>query len=353
MLEQISTPSFCDETTRCHTPGNISAGGVRSFPESTAGISGQCRQPALFVAQATGTGRRKVVRTDFTNTRERWRQQNVNGAFCELRKFVPTHPPDKKLSKNEILRLAIRYIELLNKVLDFQQANEQIENEKTMMRKNKDLTASHPYQERTHRVKTSDDGLDCSKNFYRTKSYNGADQPQKPSYLSSLSCLAQSGTTISTSYSSRHQHNALLFPSETSETLSSRGVENLQSPSRHYYHRCGDLSVVKNASQNSSDTSRMPETIRNQQSITQHKELSREKSDSTLSQLGKDCADTSRSTPKPFSKLSDNRRSKSRSAAGTNRSSHIKQNSSVGATKMINTITTLRTKRRLALISFS
>ncbi|KOB72989.1 putative helix-loop-helix protein hen, partial [Operophtera brumata] len=43
----------------------------------------------------------------FTNCRERWRQQNVSGAFAELRRLVPTHPPDKKLSKNEILRMAI------------------------------------------------------------------------------------------------------------------------------------------------------------------------------------------------------------------------------------------------------
>lgn len=51
---------------------------------------------------------RVVVRKIFTNSRERWRQQNVSGAFGELRKLVPTHPPDKKLSKNEILRMAIR-----------------------------------------------------------------------------------------------------------------------------------------------------------------------------------------------------------------------------------------------------
>uniref|UniRef100_A0A0B6ZHF8 BHLH domain-containing protein n=1 Tax=Arion vulgaris TaxID=1028688 RepID=A0A0B6ZHF8_9EUPU len=66
------------------------------------------------------TGGRKLVRRVFTNTRERWRQQNVNGAFCELRKLVPTHPPEKKLSKNEILRMAIRYINILRKVLEFQ-----------------------------------------------------------------------------------------------------------------------------------------------------------------------------------------------------------------------------------------
>lgn len=51
---------------------------------------------------------RVAVRKMFTNSRERWRQQNVSGAFAELRKLVPTHPPDKKLSKNEILRMAIK-----------------------------------------------------------------------------------------------------------------------------------------------------------------------------------------------------------------------------------------------------
>ena len=64
--------------------------------------------------------RPKIVRRVFTNTRERWRQQNVNGAFAELRKLVPTHPPDKKLSKNEILRLAIKYIGLLDSVIKYQ-----------------------------------------------------------------------------------------------------------------------------------------------------------------------------------------------------------------------------------------
>ncbi|KAM7409826.1 hypothetical protein PAMA_001364 [Pampus argenteus] len=57
------------------------------------------------------------VRRVFTNSRERWRQQNVNGAFAELRRLVPTHPPDRKLSKNEVLRLALRYIRFLDQLL--------------------------------------------------------------------------------------------------------------------------------------------------------------------------------------------------------------------------------------------
>ncbi|XP_061488891.1 T-cell acute lymphocytic leukemia protein 1 isoform X2 [Rhineura floridana] len=68
-----------------------------------------------------GSGHTKVVRRIFTNSRERWRQQNVNGAFAELRKLIPTHPPDKKLSKNEILRLAMKYINFLAKLLNDQE----------------------------------------------------------------------------------------------------------------------------------------------------------------------------------------------------------------------------------------
>lgn len=72
----------------------------------------------------TGTRNGQVVRKIFTNTRERWRQQNVSGAFAELRKLVPTHPPDKKLSKNEILRMAIKYIRLLTNILEWQKKQE-------------------------------------------------------------------------------------------------------------------------------------------------------------------------------------------------------------------------------------
>ena len=51
-------------------------------------------------------------------TRERIRVEAFNRAFGELRKLLPTLPPDKKLSKIEILRLAICYISYLDHVLD-------------------------------------------------------------------------------------------------------------------------------------------------------------------------------------------------------------------------------------------
>ena len=51
-------------------------------------------------------------------TRERIRVEAFNVAFADLRRLLPTLPPDKKLSKIEILRLAICYIAYLNHVLD-------------------------------------------------------------------------------------------------------------------------------------------------------------------------------------------------------------------------------------------
>nr|XP_019939338.1 PREDICTED: max-binding protein MNT-like isoform X1 [Paralichthys olivaceus] len=79
------------------------------------------RPSSHFEMEITDSGPpQKIARRVFTNSRERWRQQNVNGAFSELRKLIPTHPPDKKLSKNEILRLAVKYINFLVTLLNDQ-----------------------------------------------------------------------------------------------------------------------------------------------------------------------------------------------------------------------------------------
>ncbi|XP_073328809.1 uncharacterized protein lyl1 [Pagrus major] len=78
------------------------------------------RPSSHFEMEITECPPQKIARRVFTNSRERWRQQNVNGAFSELRKLIPTHPPDKKLSKNEILRLAVKYINFLVTLLNDQ-----------------------------------------------------------------------------------------------------------------------------------------------------------------------------------------------------------------------------------------
>ncbi|KAM8879736.1 uncharacterized protein lyl1 isoform 1-T2 [Spinachia spinachia] len=78
------------------------------------------RPSSHFEVEITDCPPQKIARRVFTNSRERWRQQNVNGAFSELRKLIPTHPPEKKLSKNEILRLAVKYINFLVTLLNDQ-----------------------------------------------------------------------------------------------------------------------------------------------------------------------------------------------------------------------------------------
>ncbi|CAH3130351.1 unnamed protein product [Porites lobata] len=45
-------------------------------------------------------------------------------AFGELRKLLPTYPPDKKLSKHDILKLSMKYITFLSTVLKEMDSNE-------------------------------------------------------------------------------------------------------------------------------------------------------------------------------------------------------------------------------------
>lgn len=77
------------------------------------------RRPVGFGFEAPFQNRR-----NFTNSRERWRQHHVNMAFGELRKLLPTYPPDKKLSKHEILKLSMKYISFLSGVLKGMDSNQ-------------------------------------------------------------------------------------------------------------------------------------------------------------------------------------------------------------------------------------
>lgn len=65
----------------------------------------------LLAVKTLGVERNLIT----SSKRERWRQQNVNMAFSELRKLLPTYPPDKKLSKVDILRTSIKYIRFLDR----------------------------------------------------------------------------------------------------------------------------------------------------------------------------------------------------------------------------------------------
>ncbi|XP_051985839.1 protein lyl-1 isoform X2 [Xyrauchen texanus] len=109
-------PPFLQTHPFIHTSFLAPSGGFGIFSNTRI----KRRPSAHFELELTEGPPQKLARRVFTNSRERWRQQNVNGAFSELRKLIPTHPPDKKLSKNEILRLAMKYINFLVKLLNDQ-----------------------------------------------------------------------------------------------------------------------------------------------------------------------------------------------------------------------------------------
>lgn len=87
-------------------------GSMPTQPARSVHVSGLSREEKRRRRRATAKYRSAHA------TRERVRVVAFNMAFAELRKLLPTLPPDKKLSKIEILRLAICYISYLHHVLD-------------------------------------------------------------------------------------------------------------------------------------------------------------------------------------------------------------------------------------------
>ncbi|XP_034267050.1 helix-loop-helix protein 2 [Pantherophis guttatus] len=106
-LEAKGLRSCC--ASDLEAPNGESAGGGRSAAHPPQPLS---REEKRRRRRATAKYRSAHA------TRERIRVEAFNLAFAELRKLLPTLPPDKKLSKIEILRLAICYISYLNHVLD-------------------------------------------------------------------------------------------------------------------------------------------------------------------------------------------------------------------------------------------
>lgn len=89
-------------------------------PEAAAGEGTACsvHVPPLSRGERRRRRRATAKYRSAHATSERVRVVAFNVAFAELRKLLPTLPPDKKLSKVEILRLAVCYISYLNHVLD-------------------------------------------------------------------------------------------------------------------------------------------------------------------------------------------------------------------------------------------
>ena len=92
-------------------------------------------------------GKRKACAEEFkegdkvprnvSNTRERTRMRVLSKAYGRLKLTLPWVPPDTKLSKLDTLRLAMSYINHLQKTLDEDDNNEAEKKEMTVTVKNK------------------------------------------------------------------------------------------------------------------------------------------------------------------------------------------------------------------------
>jgi hypothetical protein len=60
--------------------------------QSTSPLGGRMTQRTTTSEESSSRPLIVFPRKTFSNSRERWRQQNVSGAFSELRKLVPTYP---------------------------------------------------------------------------------------------------------------------------------------------------------------------------------------------------------------------------------------------------------------------
>lgn len=105
---QSNTPRRRATTITSSSPNNSSNEFVLN-PSDLVGLSREERRRRRRATQKYRTAHA---------TRERIRVEAFNVAFTDLRKLLPTLPPDKKLSKIEILKLAICYIAYLNHVLE-------------------------------------------------------------------------------------------------------------------------------------------------------------------------------------------------------------------------------------------
>lgn len=111
-MAQSNTPRRRTTAISTSSPNPLSNGGSNENILNPSDLVGLSREERRRRRRAT-----QKYRTAHA-TRERIRVEAFNVAFTELRKLLPTLPPDKKLSKIEILKLAICYIAYLNHVLE-------------------------------------------------------------------------------------------------------------------------------------------------------------------------------------------------------------------------------------------
>ena len=107
-----------------------------------------------------------------TNRRERRRQRNVNLGFAELRRLLPTYPVDKKLSKAEILRHAVKYIGFLDGLvlrMENEDSSEEVNGNNTAFQRVKKAVFSFEKSEQENDARiegedgsaSSESGIEC------------------------------------------------------------------------------------------------------------------------------------------------------------------------------------------------
>lgn len=145
-IDPLSSPQSYPRPTRKDPDGRSTLKEPRPLGKATGEsrmlhAAGESRQERRKHRRAT-----EKYRTAHA-TRERVRVEAFNTAFGELRQLLPTLPPDKKLSKIEILRLAICYIAFLNHVLDLSWTTSDSHNAYTRIhhRRNRYVPLQLPY----------------------------------------------------------------------------------------------------------------------------------------------------------------------------------------------------------------
>lgn len=109
-LQIVPTSNVCSSRTACDSQESARPIHARRSKIVKSSTIQQQKRTTRSIKQKVECVRRG-------KKRERTRHDNVNIAFGKLRDILPTYPPDKKLSKCQILKLAVRYISLLTNVL--------------------------------------------------------------------------------------------------------------------------------------------------------------------------------------------------------------------------------------------
>ena len=118
--DRAEVKSHCVTRSR-RKRGSLLTSSHASDDNNNADVSSTTGAPT---AKLTREQKRRLRRATFKYRsshaqRERLRVQAFNVAFQDLRKLLPVLPPDKKLSKIEILKFAISYIKHLSQMLEY------------------------------------------------------------------------------------------------------------------------------------------------------------------------------------------------------------------------------------------